>query len=129
MDPLEWLELGDVEKRNFRNRTLIPLLSSQRHVSEKEFGTQDTEKDSEFVESVVIFHEHRPNCEKLDWHGVSKPGMDRAWTDEQNFHAPGAFNGAGDEPIGFYPVLRKGFDTGEPTEWHLAQEIEFSQVF
>lgn len=126
MDLLEWLKLGDVEKRNFRNRTWIPLLSSQRHISEREFGYAGYRKDAELIESVVIFLQHRQSCENLDWHGVRKTGTDRAWSDERTFHPPGAFYGSDDEPIGFYPVLRKGFDTEEPTEWYLAQEIEFS---
>jgi hypothetical protein len=127
MDLLEWLELGDIEKRNFRNRTWIPLLSSQRHISEKEFGYAGYRKDAELIESVVIFLKYEPKCEKLGWHGVRKTGTDRAWADDMSFHPPGAFYDTDDdEPIGFYPVLRKGFDTEEATEWHLAQEIEFS---
>jgi hypothetical protein len=121
MDLLNWLELGDIEKRSFRN-----LLCSQRHVSKNEFGYAGYRKDNEFIESVVIFLQHRPHCEKLDWHGVSKTGTDRAWSDDKSFHPPGAFYDFSDEKIGFHPVLRKGFDTGERTEWHLSQEIEFS---
>lgn len=126
MDISQWLELRDIEKRSFKSRTWIPLRSHKQYVVEKEFGHAGYRKDVEIIESVVIFVGHRQNCEKLDWHGVSKTGVDRAWSDEQSFRPPGAFYDSDDQIIGFYPVLRKGFDTGEQTEWYLAQEIEFS---
>src|SRR5215470_13961170 len=104
MDLLEWLELGDIEKRNFRNRTWIPLLSSQQHLSEKEFGYAGYRKDAELIETVVIFLQYQQTSEKLGWHGVQKSGTDRAWTDGRTFHAPGAFYWNDDNlPIGFYP--------------------------
>lgn len=126
MNHLEWLELKDVEKQSFRTRTWIPLLSCKRHILEKKFGYTGYRKDAELITSVVIFVQNRPNCEKLDWHGLSNSGTDRAWSDGEKFHPPGGFYDRNDEMIGFYPVLRRGFDTGEQTEWYLSQEIEFS---
>jgi hypothetical protein len=47
------------------------------------------------------------NCDKLDWHGVSTTGPDRARSDGKKFHPPGAFYGYNDEMIGFQPVPKK----------------------
>ncbi len=126
MGLLEWLQIEEVTKRGFQDRTWIPLISTQRHISEKEFGYAGYRKDCEFIESVVIYHQHRQICENLGWQRVNKTGEDRAWSDGKRFHPPGAFCDDDEEVVGFYPVLRQGFDTGEPIEWHLSQEIEFS---
>src|SRR5438128_1912965 len=112
MDSPSWLELRDVEARSFANRTWIPLLASQWHISEKEFGYAGYRKDAELIESVVIFEQQRTGCENLDWHGVRKSGTVRAWADDRSFHAPGGFYDSDDgDMLGFYPALRKGFDT------------------
>lgn len=126
MELLEWISLDDVEKRNFRGRTWIPLLSTQTHVLKLEFGKAGYRKDQEFIESLIIFQSDRPNCEQLSWEGVNKSGTDRAWTDKKTFRRPGDFYDFDDKVVGLRPVLKKGFDTGESTEWHLSQEIEFS---
>lgn len=123
---IQWLQLEDVEKRQLSRSTWIPLLQSKIHIAAKEFGELGYRKDGEFIDPVIIFTAHRDECGSLDWQGVNSSGPDRAWADENLFHSPGSFRGRNDEIIGFYPILRKGFDTGEPWEWHLSQEIEFA---
>lgn len=123
---LDWLELGDAENRKFAARTWIPLLVSKTHLEVKKFGEVGHRKDVQFIESVVIFERYRTEADILGWEALNKNGYDRAWAEGEIFHPPGAFYSHTDEEIGFYPVLRKGFDTADPTEWLLAQEIELS---
>jgi hypothetical protein len=46
---------------------------------------------------------------------------DSAWANHERFLSPGCFNE--DERIR-YPVIQRSFETGEPTQWDLFQELE-----
>jgi hypothetical protein len=123
---LDWLKLKDVERRRLGNHTWIPLQTSRVHLLEKTYGFEGYRKDMELINAVIVFKTHREECSSLGWQDLNPRGFDRAWADDERFHPPGAFYGGNDMAIGLYPILRQGFDTGEPWEWHLSQELEFS---
>jgi hypothetical protein len=123
---LDWLKLKDVERRRFGNRTWIPLPTSRVHLLEKTYGFEGYRRDMERSDAVIVFKTHREECSSLGWQDINPRRYDRAWADDERFRPPGAYYGANNMAIGFYPILRQGFDTGEPCEWHLSQELEFS---
>ncbi len=123
---LDWLELNDVERRRWGNRTWIPLRMSRVHLIEKAFGIEGYRKDAEQIKGVIVFQTHQEECSSLGWQDINSRGFDRASVDDETFHPPSAFYDANDVVIGFYPVLYQGFDSGEPWEWHLAQELELA---
>ena len=126
MDLLIWLELSDVRNRDFSGRTWVPLCSSEYHVQEGDFGWIGHRKDYESIETAVCFLSSRDQLKNHGWNAINKSGSDGAWASDTLYLAPGTLRNDDEEIIGFYPVLRKGFDTGEKTEWVLSQEIEFA---
>ena len=124
-DLTTWLRLADIQSRRFEKHTWIPL---RLQVIEKtgEFGEAGYRKNAEFIETVILPLEHRADGEKATWHSVSRNVEDGAWVNKEKFLPPGTFRNDDEEVIGFYPVLRKNYSTGESTEWVLNQEIEFS---
>ncbi len=126
IDLLKWLELSDVKNRGFSGRTWIPLCSSEYDGRVGEFGWAGHRKDYESIETAVCFLSCRDQLQNSGWNSINKNGNDAAWANDTLYLAPGTLRNDDEEIIGFYPVLRKGFDTGEKTEWVLSQEIEFA---
>ena len=122
---LTWLKLEDLRNHRFEKDTWIPLLKATVEKT-GESGMAGHRKSAEFVETVVVPLNDREEAEKAPLHLVRRKSDDAAWADKEKFLPPGTFRNHDEEVIGFHPVLRRGFQTGEPTEWILSQEIEFS---
>jgi hypothetical protein len=63
----------------------------------------------------------KDKLKKIDWQSVTRHWPDSAWADSERFIPPGCHNE--DERLR-YPVIQRWFETGEPTQWDIFQELE-----
>jgi hypothetical protein len=119
--PLEWIEARDFENLSFEKATWIPLAVSKTDLQKGRSGHIGHRRAYRSFEAIIVPLELRDGFKNVDWQSVAHRCSDGAWEDEEGFHPPGSYGG---DPRVLYPVIRRSFETGEPTQWDLLQELE-----
>jgi hypothetical protein len=119
--PREWIEARDIENLSFEKATWIPLVISKTDFEKGRSGHVGYRRVYRSFESIIVPLGLRDQFEKVDWQSVMHHGSDGAWADENEFHPPGSYDG--DSRV-LYPVLQRSFETGEPIQWDMLQELE-----
>jgi hypothetical protein len=118
--PSLWVEAQDSEALSFDKATWIPLAMSVTDLESGQSGRIGYRRAYCNYETIIVPQRLRPRFKPLDWQSVTRHCPDRAWADEKSFHPPGCFQG--DSRL-LYPVIQQSFETGEPTQWDLLQEL------
>lgn len=119
--PLEWIEAQDVEKISFEKATWIPLSVSKTDLESGKSGHVGYRRQYRSFESIIVPLPLKDQFKDVDWQSLGLRNPDGAWADEESFHPPGSYGG---DPRVLYPVIQRSFETGEPTQWDLLQELE-----
>jgi hypothetical protein len=119
--PLSWIEMKDTEALSFEKATWIPLLVQRNDLEHGRRGYTGHRNEYCNFDSIIVPADLQNQFRKTDWHSVSRKNSDHAWANDEGFWPPGNFM---QEPKILYPVLQQSFDTGEPIQWHLLQELE-----
>jgi hypothetical protein len=119
--PVSWAEAHDIETLSFEKATWIPLYIAKTDILRGQFGRIGDREAAHFYDSIVVPLELREKFEAVDWQSVNRNWPDSAWVDEEGeFHPPGCYNG---DPRIRYAVIQQWFETGEPAQWDLLQEL------
>jgi hypothetical protein len=73
------------------------------------------------IDAIIVPLDLQDQFANVDWQSVSRNWPDSAWADDKTFLPPGCHC---DNPRVFHPVIQRWFETGEPTQWELLQELE-----
>ncbi len=119
--PQEWIEARDIERRRFEQATWIPLLVQAAPIEYGRSGTVGHRKAYEDYDSIIVPLELQKRFKDVDWQSIARNNPDAAWANDKGFYPPGCH---GDDPRILHPVLQRSFETGEPTQWDLLQELE-----
>jgi hypothetical protein len=119
--PRKWIEMHDLEKLSFAKATWIPLYMTKVEVSLGKPSTVGHRKDYQNCDSVIVPIDLVDSFKEADWQSISRHNPDGAWANNQSFFPPGCHM---DDPRVLHPVIRRSFDTGEPAQWDLLQELE-----
>lgn len=119
--PLQWIEARDFEQRSFEKATWIPLAMSQTDLETGTSGHVGYRRSYQNIETLIVPLNLRDEFKDVDWQSIAHRGSSGAWADEDRFCPPGTY---GDDPRVLYPVIQRSFETGEPTQWDLLQELE-----
>ncbi len=121
--PQTWIEERDIEGLSFEKATWIPLLVTKTELMHGEVGTVGHRRAYQNIDSIIIPVDLKTKFEAVDWQSVKRHWPDSAWADDNTFLPPGCHH---DDPRVLYPVIKRSFETGEPTQWNLLQELEVS---
>lgn len=119
--PQVWIEERDVEELSFEKATWIPLVVEETKFLRGRHGTIGHRKDYLDIDSIIVPLELQSEFTDVDWQSVSRNWPDSAWADDKRFVPPGCH---GEDPRVLYPVIQRSFETGEPEQWDLLQELE-----
>ena len=119
--PLQWIECTDIERLSFDRATWIPILLEKDDVAHGEFGSPGYRKGYRDFDSIIVPLASKEKFEMIDWQSVSRHNSDTAWADDNGFYPPGSYSG---DPGVLYPVVQRSFDTNDPRQWDLLQELE-----
>src|ERR1051325_7852910 len=119
--PLEWIEAQDFENLSFEKATWIPLSVSKTDLESGRSGHIGCRRQYRSLESIIVPLALKDQFKDVDWQSIGVRSSDGAWADEKSFHPPGSYGG---DPHVLYPVLQRSFETGDPTQWDLLQELE-----
>jgi hypothetical protein len=73
------------------------------------------------IDSIIVPLDLQAEFAKVDWQSVTRNSSDSAWANEKIFLPPGCYL---EDPRVLYPVIQRSFETDEPTQWDLLQELE-----
>ncbi len=119
--PSEWIEAHDFEDLSFEKATWIPLAMSKTDLEKERFGRVGHRRAYRSFEAIIVPLDLQEQFKNMDWQSVIRRNPDAAWEDDEGFHPPGSYVG---NPRALYPVIQRSFETGEPTQWDLLQELE-----
>jgi hypothetical protein len=119
--PQEWIEAHDFESVAYDKATWIPLSISKTVLEKGKPGLAGYRREYQNFESIIVPIDLREQFQKVDWQSVGQRNPDHAWASDKGFFPPGCY---GDDPRVLYPALHRSFETGEPTQWDLLQELE-----
>lgn len=119
--PREWIEARDIERLSFEKATWIPLLVQEVQIQHGRPGTVGHRKAYQDYDSIIVPLELEREFKDVDWQSVSRHNPDSAWANDKGFYPPGSYF---DDPRILHPVIQRSFETGEPTQWDLLQELE-----
>lgn len=119
--PSDWIEAQDFEKLSFEKATWIPLAVSKTDLERGRPGHIGYRRQYRSLQSIIVPLELKDQFKDVDWQSIGPRHSDGAWADEKSFHPPGTYGG---DPRVLYPVIQRYFETGEPTQWDLLQELE-----
>jgi hypothetical protein len=119
--PLDWIEQADIERLAFERATWIPILVERHDVKRGRFGTPGYRAGYRDFDSIIVPLAAKEKFASVDWQSVSRNNSDTAWADDNGFYPPGSYNGDANTP---YPVIQRSFDTDDPSQWDLLQELE-----
>jgi hypothetical protein len=119
--PQEWIEARDIERSSIEKATWIPLLVQAAPIQHGRPGTVGHRKAYEDYDSIIVPLDLQKEFKDVDWQSVSRNNPDAAWADDKGFYPPGSYY---DDPRILHPIIRRSFETGEPNQWDLLQEIE-----
>lgn len=119
--PLDWIEALDLEQLSFDKATWVPLVVSNTDLAHGEPGKVGYRRQNRNIDSIIVPLDQKKELLDLDWQSISRQMSDHAWADETGFCPPGCYRG--DSRV-LYPVIERSFETGEPTQWDLLQELE-----
>ena len=123
--PASWIEMQDIEAISFEKATWIPLLVEKNVIAHGQHGHVGHRKEYRDFDSIIVPADVQHEFKRTDWQSVSRKMADHAWANEKGFWPPGIFM---EDPRVLYPVLQQSFDSGEPTEWHLLQELGLTRL-
>lgn len=119
--PQAWIEERDVEDLSFEKATWIPLVVEKVELLHARYGTLGHRKAYRDIDSIIVPLDLQAEFTDVDWQSVSRNWPDSAWADDKRFVPPGCH---GEDPRVLYPVIQRSFETGEPEQWDLLQELE-----
>ena len=119
--PQTWIEMQDIEALSFEQSTWIPLAAEKVFILHGKIGTSGFRKCYRNIESLIVPLALKDEFKKVDWQSTVRHGADSAWADSDRFVPPACYRE--DERVR-YPVIQRWFETGEPTQWDIFQEIE-----
>lgn len=116
-----WFRMEDIQRKDFSKLTWIPLKISKGRDHAAEFAQIGHRKEFFSIESVIVPSALVKEYENCDWHAIGSHTPERPWVRDDGTFIP---SGCHDEnPDVRYPVVELNFETGEPSEWHVFQEI------
>ena len=119
--PQTWIEQRDIEELSFEKATWIPLVLEKVDLSHGRFGIVGHRKAYRDIDSLIVPLDLQAEFTDVDWQSVSRNWPDSAWADDKRFLPPGCH---GEDSRVLYPVIQRSFETGEPEQWDLLQELE-----
>jgi hypothetical protein len=119
--PQAWIEERDMEELSFDKATWIPLVVEKLDVSHGRSGTVGHRRAYRDIDSIIVPLDLQSEFKEVDWQSISRNWPDSAWADDKRFVPPGCH---GEDPRILYPVIQRSFETGEPEQWDLLQELE-----
>lgn len=122
-DDVKWFEMRDLKRRSLTRASWIPLCAYDDSRKKGRFGYLGYELEY-FAAVSILFPV--ADCEKalaLGWADVSHNWGYKPYVDNDDYFSAGTFRSFTGELVGDYPVLRQSFDAGEPSIWHLTQDI------
>lgn len=121
--PLEWIEARDFENLSFEKATWIPLAVSKIDLEMGKSGYIGHRRACQNYVAIIVPLELQDKFKNIEWQSITLGCSEGAGTDEDGFYPPGSY---GTDARVLCPVIQRSFETGEPTQWDLLQELEVS---
>jgi len=122
----EWFELKDLRKRYFSKSTWVPVYGTNTIDETEAYPSVGYTSEILSIGAAVIFHKHRAESEKQDWHHFSL-GESSAYLNEQNVYSnPDTFTDNSGSKIGFRLVLSQSMNSGHPLRVEIHQDFIFA---
>jgi hypothetical protein len=122
-DYKKWIEMDDLKKREYNNKSWIPLCASQYLLQTGKYGYPGYEEEFFAAVSILFPIDDKEKALKCQWEDANPSHDNRPYADDEKYIVAGYFNGYDKNVTGEYLVLQQIFDTGETSEWHLAQDF------
>lgn len=120
---VKWFEMRDLKKRSLTRASWIPLCAYDDSRKKGRYGLLGYENEY-FGAGAILFPAHESKrALELEWMDVSRNWGHRPFVEDNEYFPAGTFRTFRGELTGTYPVLQQSFETGEPTIWHLIQDI------
>lgn len=119
----EWYNLSDWKKNDFNRRTWIPLKHCATLVDEGRYGYIGYRNEFISISSAMLPLETKDKALKTQWSSFNVHSNNKYWIEDNKYYTSGTYKDYDSKTIGNYLVLVQTFDSGEPQEWHLDQDL------
>jgi hypothetical protein len=120
---VKWFEMTDLKRRSLTRASWIPLCAYDHSRKKERYGYLGYEDEYFGAVAILFPAEESERALALEWMDVSPSWGHRPYVENNEYFPAGTFRSFSDELVGDYLVLQQLSETGEPTIWHLTQDI------
>ncbi len=121
----EWFEFNDLKSKKYNKSIWIPLRTSRDIVKEKSYGDAGYKNEFFGLSSIVFPKIKKDEIINLIWDDISLDSNNKGYIENDEYIQSDRYTRYLDME-GFYPVLVQYFNSLEPNQWHVHQDIIFS---
>lgn len=119
----KWFEMVDLKKRSLTRASWVPLRACDDSRKRGKYGYLGYEE--EYFGAIAVLFPANESEKALahQWTDFSFGASHKPYVENSKYIPAGTYESYRNELAGNHAVLIQSFDTGEPTVWHLTQDI------
>ncbi len=119
----KWFEMVDFKKRSLTRASWVPLRACDDSRTRGKYGCVGYEE--EYFGAIALLFPANESEKALahDWTDFSFGASHQPYVENGKYIPAGTYESSRNELAGSHAVLIQSFDTGEPSVWHLTQDI------
>ncbi|HZL59176.1 MAG TPA: hypothetical protein VFC38_05705 [Stellaceae bacterium] len=121
-----WFEMKDIRKRRIADAVWIPLRVSRHITRDGTYGYAGYKVEFFGLGSVAFPMQHRADVKKLSWSEIGVAHGQRVWATSEYYKPAEIYQYRDKIDLGIDLVLVQTFETDDPSEWHLNQDLVFA---
>lgn len=118
-----WFEMRAVRRRKFANAVWIPLRAIHRIEEIGRNGHAGYRTEFYGVGTLAVPTKYRRDAEKLGWSEIGIRHQHSGGVDNGEYFPADTYNDYRSELSGIHLVLNQAFNSVDPSEWHLHQDL------
>lgn len=121
-----WFELNEVRKRAISDAVWIPLHVRHTLAKEGQYGHLGYKEEFHGLGSVAFPLDKREDVKVLGWSDIGIGRNHGVWATEDYYKTVDKYQQYDKADLGTNLVLVQNFESDDPNEWHLSQDLVFA---
>jgi hypothetical protein len=121
-----WFEMNEIRKRRLADAVWIPLHVADHISRQGRYGYVDYLEEFFGLGSVAFPLERREETKELSWSDIGIGNDQRIWATREYYKPAEVYQERDKVDLGVNLVLSQSFETDDPSEWHLNQDVVFA---
>jgi hypothetical protein len=119
----DWFEMADIRRRWLKNKVWVPLRASQELQKNGHYGYLGYRKEFFGIGTIAVPLDKKDKVLKLGWMDIGISHYHSGFYDNGKYISADVFEGYEGKYLGTHLVLNQHFNSVDPAEWHLNQDL------